>query len=441
MNILNDDQKEAADKIVDFIENDTDLEYFTLTGAPGTGKSFMLNEVLKRTSKFYLTRSAATVAHAAKNVLQDMFTEDIKCFTVAQWLGLRLKYADNGDIMFSPNKKAFKTLIDSDLAILDEASMINDELYDSIMNIVRRNNIKLIVVGDVAQLPPVSQDHDSKFFNSIQAELTIPMRFKGPISEIADLYRKEINNINLGYSGDSYILNTVTNRQDKVSTSLNTGYYFKNDIHSLIAQVADEIKQNPDDLNFSRMLAYKNSTIAILNKEVRKYIYGVKSEQFEDKEILLSKGGYSFNNVSIIHNGKLLRVAGILPITGAYNIPCYSLKFKDFIPHNNIVIPVVRDSKYATDRYNSIKTELANNAKRDPRQWPAYYDFINSFAYFDYAYSTSIYKAQGQTLTNAYVMEGEIMGVKPLSLKQKFQALYVAMTRPKNNLYIYNKSY
>jgi hypothetical protein len=48
---------------------------------------------------------------------------------------------------------------------------------------------------------------------------------------------------------------------------------------------------------------------------------------------------------------------------------------------------------------------------------------------------------QGQTLNNVYVCEGEVMGVGPLTWKQKFQALYVAMTRAKEKLYIYNKEF
>lgn len=43
------------------------------------------------------------------------------------------------------------------------------------------------------------------------------------------------------------------------------------------------------------------------------------------------------------------------------------------------------------------------------------------------------------TLTNVYVCEGEIMDVKPIEWQQRFQALYVAMTRARKKLVIYNK--
>ncbi len=128
-----------------------------------------------------------------------------------------------------------------------------------------------------------------------------------------------------------------------------------------------------------------------------------------------------------------------MDMIGPYSIPCLSVKFKDFHTDTNMV--VVRDTEEALTRYNDLKNEFLSRAQYDSRQWVFYYKFVDSFAYFDYAYSVNTYKAQGQTLHNVYVMESEIMDVKPLTLKQKFQALYVAMTRASKNLYIYNKNY
>jgi len=436
---LNTDQELAANKIVDFIEGRLDIPYFTLTGGPGTGKTTMLKEALSRTHYHLFDRSAAAVAHAAKNVVCDAFDSSIPCYTVAQWLGQKMIYSENGEITFVKDKKVVPRLKTSKIAILDEASMINDELYDEIMQIVYVNGIKLIALGDVRQLPPVSQSHDSKFFSKIDAELTLPMRFLGPIADLTTVYKDEIDAINKGYVGDVFALNSKTNRKDNYDLSLNSGYYFKNNIYSLVEQISDEIKSNPDDINFSRVLAYKNVTINLLNNNIRKYIYGKHLDQFECGEIVISRGEFSENKSPVIHNGKILKVENTMDVIGPYEIPCLSLKFKDFYTPANIV--VVKDTEYAGKRYNSIKNELLENAKRDSKQWAFYYTFIDSFAYFDYGYSLSVYKSQGQTLNNVYVIESEIMGVKPLSLKQKFQALYVAMTRASKNLYIYNKEY
>jgi hypothetical protein len=147
--ILNQDQELASSKIIDFIDGKTNLPYFTLTGGPGTGKTIMLYETLLRTNNYLFSRSAAAVAHAAKNVLDTSFKSSIPCFTVAQWLGLKMVYSETGEILFSRDPKGVPKLNMFKIAVLDEASMIHDSLYDDIMTIVTNYGIKLIVVGEL----------------------------------------------------------------------------------------------------------------------------------------------------------------------------------------------------------------------------------------------------------------------------------------------------
>lgn len=153
---LNKDQEITSEKIINFIEGDENIPYFTLTGGPGTGKTVMLKETLSKTSFYSFDRSAAAVAHAAKNVICDSFGGSIPCYTVAQWLGMKMIYKDSGEIAFKKNKNTVPKLKTSKIAILDEASMINDELYNGIMQIVQDYKIKLIVVGEnVADIKPL----------------------------------------------------------------------------------------------------------------------------------------------------------------------------------------------------------------------------------------------------------------------------------------------
>jgi hypothetical protein len=439
---LNEGQEKAAENIVDFIEGRYDAPFFTLTGAGGTGKSVMLKEALSRTNYYMMNRSAAAVAHAAKNVICEAFDNSIPCYTVAQWLGLKMTYDNDGNILFKPDKRSLVRLEDSYIAILDEVSMINDDLYNRIMSIVKRNRIKLIVVGDIYQLPPVKQEHDSKFFDRIDAELTVPMRFSGYIIDIATVYRNAIKEINDGFAGNPFVLNEITNREDKIDTVTNTGYTFRNNIYEIIDEAADEIMNNPDNINYTRLLAYKNETVRLINKSIRKKIYRGTAAQFEKGEIIISNGGFSIDKSPIINNGMILKVIDAVEMPGPYGIDCISLKIKGINEFDRKMnIPVVSDRKGAISKYNAIKSKLASYAKRDPSQWPAYFKFIESFAYFDYAYSTTLYRAQGQSINNVYVMEGEVMGVKPLNLKQKYQALYVAVTRAREKVHIYNKNY
>ena len=52
------------------------------------------------------------------------------------------------------------------LIIIDEASMVQDGLYEYIQKIVAKDGVSVIYVGDSAQLRPVKSDHISKVFTS-----------------------------------------------------------------------------------------------------------------------------------------------------------------------------------------------------------------------------------------------------------------------------------
>ena len=445
---LNKEQQEAAEKIKDFLENPKSAgTFFTLTGGPGTGKTFMLKEAIQG---FRGTIYGGTVSHAAKNVLQESLGKGITCFTIAQLMGMRMNIKDDGTTYFVPAKNIRKSIRDADIVILDEVSMIDDDLFDMIMSEVEANDIRLIAVGDKYQLPPVEQEHDSKFFDTIDAELIKPMRFTGAIQSLSKLYRQQIANINNGDYFDKWILNTATQRTNDLDKD-DSGYMFTKDIYQVINSAADEIKANPDDMNYARILAYKNESVKALNDAVRTRIYGDNLGQFEWNEIVICNGGYTYTatdpygsarKVPILYNGQILRVEGWKEVdSGPHGIPSLMLKFKDFEVPGGCPIYVVQNNEKAMLQYHTKKQHFEQNAKRDPKQWIKYYSFLDSFAYFDYCYAQNLYKAQGATLNNVYVCEGEVMNVKPLNWKQKFQALYVATTRAKQKLVIHNKDF
>jgi ATP-dependent exoDNAse (exonuclease V) alpha subunit len=54
----------------------------------------------------------------------------------------------------------------------------------------------------------------------------------------------------------------------------------------------------------------------------------------------------------------------------------------------------------------------------------------------NYGYSINIYKAQGSTYDEIYIYLDDIINLKPVDLKDKYKALYTAMTRAKNKVHI-----
>ena len=143
--MLNKEQQVASDAIKLFLSKPFKYDdYFVLSGPPGSGKTYMLDETLSNTAEF----SGGTIAHSAKNVLKDSFAREIECFTVAQLLGLSMKIVEDTFTFTkssntAPKMRRIKTLI------LDEISMIDDYLFGEIMLLVNKYRIILIAVGDI----------------------------------------------------------------------------------------------------------------------------------------------------------------------------------------------------------------------------------------------------------------------------------------------------
>ncbi|KPK33162.1 MAG: hypothetical protein AMS24_01955 [Chlamydiae bacterium SM23_39] len=115
-----------------------------ITGGPGTGKSTITKSIInileKLTKKIIL---AAPTGRAAKR-LQEITKK--KAFTIHSLL--EMNFLDGS---FKKNKN---NPIDSDLIIIDEASMIDTFLMCHLLEAIP-NNSKVIFIGDIDQLPSI----------------------------------------------------------------------------------------------------------------------------------------------------------------------------------------------------------------------------------------------------------------------------------------------
>jgi exodeoxyribonuclease-5 len=75
-------------------------------------------------------------------------------------LGLKISYKNDGTIEFKPDtfgNMEYAMSKNISLLILDEYSMVEDYLTELILTKCHENGLKVIFVGDSAQIPPVSQ--------------------------------------------------------------------------------------------------------------------------------------------------------------------------------------------------------------------------------------------------------------------------------------------
>jgi ATP-dependent DNA helicase PIF1 len=128
-----------------------------LTGPPGSGKSYLINQLIE-----WAYKSNKKIAVTASTGIASKI---INGTTLHSWAGIGLGQETREKLLDDINSKKYKkrNWKKTDILIIDEVSMISGELW-SILDYIGRNirkvdlpfgRIQILAVGDFHQLPPV----------------------------------------------------------------------------------------------------------------------------------------------------------------------------------------------------------------------------------------------------------------------------------------------
>lgn len=137
-----------------------------LTGAPGAGKTFVLNEFIRRAR-----RKGKDVAVTASTGIA---ATHIGGSTIHSWSGLGIRdFLGPKDLaQLSGNAKLVKRYNSCDILVIDEVSMLHGNrlnMVNQVCKLLRKNpepfgGMQVILVGDLFQLPPISRGSDEMDF-------------------------------------------------------------------------------------------------------------------------------------------------------------------------------------------------------------------------------------------------------------------------------------
>ena len=237
----------------------------TLSGYAGTGKTSLMEIIAKKGRKQHRPVVFCATTNKAASVLNERVSKaGFKAATLNKVFGISVEVDSNSSTYNARN--LVNVLKDADITpgttvVIDEASMINEENYGILNNIAKRNSLKIIYVGDEAQLAPVGEDKISKVFrngdgkvirltqvertddNAILKEAT-DLRNGNPLSGISSFNGKG--------EGVAYI---SPNHQDK--------------INNVVANYVKGLKHDP---NYFRILAFTNKAVSAYNNQVRELL-------------------------------------------------------------------------------------------------------------------------------------------------------------------------
>lgn len=255
-------QEDALNAMDEFIKSDKTS--MALSGYAGTGKTSLMEMLAQKMRKQGKGIMFCASTNKAAAVLKERVS---KSGFEAQTLNKVFGIAVEVDANQAYNAKNLVTkLKDVDIPygttiIIDEASMINEENYRILNDIAKRNGLKIIYVGDAAQLAPINETKISKVFrdqgHDVRTLSIVERTGDNAILKEATALRENKalsgeSSFNAKGQGVAYL--KASNQQEK---------------EAVIARFIPKLKENP---NYFRILAYTNAAVANYNTKVRQLL-------------------------------------------------------------------------------------------------------------------------------------------------------------------------
>ena len=458
LSTLNKDQAAAFEILRNFIYDKKDDSIFVLKGWAGTGKTYCVSilvryvlDVIYPDKNWY---KIAVTGPTNKSVRVIKKTTGLKnprvsFQTIHRLLGLTEKITQDGQQEFV-NKGDFVPQIQkTKLLIIDEVSMLNDELFHEILRY--RDRVKIICMGDPAQIPPVGKPDCIPFREEFYSDFGIKtvdlkkiMRQKGdnPIIDTSVTIRNNLEDAYLNTGRESLLnpngegieflnLNSVETR-DNFTDILSK--YFNSD-------------RFKEDSEYSKIIAWRNKTVETMNNLVRKVIYGdesLGSKILVGEKLIANNPIIEMNQILFNTNDEFtvedfkikkekVKVEGEEAILKYYEAGVGFLDDDDKKVVYYIDILHEDSESYFNVLGNKLK-KVAIEKRGKEKSWIKYYDFIRRFADVSYAYAITAHKSQGSTYETAFVLEDDID--VNINVVERNRIKYTAYTRSSKKLYV-----
>lgn len=477
---LNDQQKEALLELEKFVLNPEKYNgNVTLTGYAGTGKTTIISLFDKWLKHRGEKPVYSSPTHRA-NAVTKQNNPKARVYTLHKLFGLKptvdLESANEYDLRVQKNQEANEGKIKyNDLIIIDESSMISEELYKFLTENKDLNDLRIIYVGDPAQLAPVKNN--------------------GKLSPVfVNAGIKQVQLTKVERTGDNPILEESTNIRNGADFAYQTKLingegveYISNTsprIKEIVQSVIDANTFVDDPLNF-RILSATNDGVEKLNDTIHVMRFGKTARLIEPGELMM---GYQNidkydprlqQSVPVLRNSLDYLVQSVSDVqeisikTSLGSVEGVKIQMIQAVPvwqsddsspfEMGVLVPDNTD-----DTYNALAALLGTFKSKIDSLWKQYKtsenkrkvlteinmlndeldQFKNSVLSMrkirsrngsvifeksiDYGYAHTIHKSQGGTYNEVMILGDTINTFKDKESKQQLR--YVAMSRAKHKV-------
>ena len=412
--------------------------FIVLSGFAGVGKTFLTSKLIQKfiaqEYKILLTTPTHKSLHVAKYMLNSQNVR-VNARTLQSYLDIKLNtnyLTGTKSFQRARNQSQMDFEKNLDILIVDESSMVSNELFKFIEENLEQNKLKTVLfIGDEYQLPPVNNNNDDKALNAV-VELPKQYKLTQVVRQAKDSYIKMIAVIVKDcIKNNSYIpINEILNQSKYPMLEI------FNEEKSFIESFTSTTKWWEED---KIILSFTNDEVDEFNRTVR-YKSWIDQNITPNNaiipgDILVFNEGYkrTFQNSETI----TVSYANILYDN---NLDIYYYTCKDILGRSFKVIEPDDISKYI-NHLELIKNEAKiakenNDDMLRRKKWKYYFTLKEEYAELKYKYASTMHKAQGSTYNTVYIDVASIIGLSVHNKNLAFRLLYVAITRASKNIKI-----
>ena len=245
------------------------------------------------------------------------------------------------------------------------------------------------------------------------------------------------------------------------------GIYFYDERRPFLDKVYEYFTSDAykEDSDYALAIAYRNISVDALNKVIRNHVYpGVEADYVEGEELRVARGYRRmtktkrgkrtyYDDESVYSMEERIKVLNVIDMPDGdpeYHIGCYKLTVVNFraLPGHRKQCTAYVFKPSEKEKLDRLKADLAVECRERAKElgqmgrhkytkkeaWEPYNKLKNHFLYVGYIYAMTVYKAQGTTVQNAFVVERDLNVCQDIILRNKLK--YTAFTRAAKELHV-----